>query len=83
MAGFLADHGVFGDSSTALRSVPATKGNAVKDICSRIRQNLDFFELDQKFCVFGDVDHPVLLTVQIFVSGAGVRATVLDVRMGV
>ena len=40
------------------------KGNAVKDICSRIRQNLDFFELDLNSGEFGYVDHPVFSSVQ-------------------
>ena len=39
--------------------------NAVKDIFSRIRQNLDFFELDPNSGEFGYVDHPVFSSVQI------------------
>ena len=38
--------------------------NAVKDICSRIRQNLDFFELDPNSGEFGYVDHLVFSSVQ-------------------
>ena len=40
------------------------KGNAVKDICSRIHQNLDFFELDPNSGEFGYVEHPVFSSVQ-------------------
>ena len=43
----------------------APTGNAVKDICSRIRQNLDFFELDPNSGEFGYVDHPVFSSAQI------------------